>query len=143
MKSESFFIRFTKLAKARVGLRSDGIVQTDVYEEQELSVADVKEIIQAIGLIAEQQMMPQLIIAGPLSGPDIQAMRHLATEGSSPYAIAEAYIITSLSQKILGRFYLNFNKPARPTRIFNEEGPAIAWLQEQARLYHESAGSIT
>jgi hypothetical protein len=141
MKPDSFFIRFTYLPKARIGLRRDGIVQTDVFEEQELSVTDVKEVIDAIGRIAEQQLTPQLIIAAPLSGPDMHAMKYLASEGSSPYAIAEAYVITSLSQKILGKFYLNFNKPARPTKIFGEEPAAIEWLLEKSRLYHSTRES--
>jgi len=137
MKPESFLIRCIHLRKARVGMRSDGIVQTDIFDEQELSVADVKEVIIAIGQIAQQQMSGQLIIAGTLSGPDLPAMKFIASEGSSPYAIAEAYVITSLSQKILAQFYLNFNKPARPTKMFSEETPAVIWLTDQIRKYNQ------
>jgi hypothetical protein len=140
MHPESFFIRFEKLNKARVGLRKDGIVQTDIFEEQELSLADVKEIIEVIGKLAENQMMPQLIIAEPLSGPDLKAMQYIASEGSSPYAIAEAYVITSLSQKILAKFYLNFNKPSRPTKIYGDEAEAVKWLKEQTKQFRNKKG---
>jgi hypothetical protein len=131
MKPDSFFIRFITLQKARVGLRPDGIVQTDVYEEKELALPDVKEIIDAIAILGGKQMRPQLIVAGPLSGPDMQAMNYLASAESSPYAIAEAYVIQSLSQKILGKFYLSFNKPARPTRMFGNEEDAVEWLLKE------------
>ena len=131
------FVRFIEFKKARVGLRKDSIVQTDIFPEQELSVDDVKEVIEGIAIVGRQTMYPQLIVAGQLSGPDLQAMKHIASDGSSPYAIAEAYVIKSLSQKIIARFYLNFNKPARPTKMFSEVPEAIAWLNEQARLYEK------
>jgi hypothetical protein len=138
MKPNSFFIKATELKKARVGLRPDGIVETDIKDEVELELADVKEIIDTIAQIGEQKMRPQLIVAGPLSGPDLKAMNYLASAESSPFAIAEAYVITSLSQKILGRFYLSFNKPARPTRMFGDEAEAVSWLLEEARKYTKS-----
>ncbi len=136
MKPTSFFIRFIETPKARVGLRPDRIVETDVFEGQELNIEDVKEIIAAIGVLVEGEMMPQLIVAGPLSGPDLPAMRFLAIKDSSPFAIAEAYVITSLSQKIIARFYLNFNKPGRPTKTFSDESEALLWLKEQVQLFN-------
>jgi hypothetical protein len=136
MKPTSFFIRFIETPKARVGLRPDAVMETDVFEGQELNVDDVKEIIAAIGTLAEGEMMPQLIVAGPLSGPDVSAMRFLAIKDSSPFAIAEAYVITSLSQKIIARFYLNFNKPARPTKTFGDESEALTWLNEQVQIFN-------
>jgi hypothetical protein len=81
-------------------------------------------------------------VAGPLSGPDLEAMNYIASEGSSPYAIAEAYVIASLSQKILAKFYLNFNKPARPTRMFGAIPEAVTWLKEQEKMYWEKVQKI-
>ncbi|MFI5148326.1 MAG: hypothetical protein ACHQRM_01225 [Bacteroidia bacterium] len=133
MKPDSFFLHVFNLKKARVGLRPDGIVETDVFEEMELEVDDVKEIIDTIAIVGERTRRPQLIVAGPLSGPDLKAMNYLAAAESSPFAIAEAYVIQSLSQKILGRFYLSFNKPARPTRMFGDEESAVKWLMEIAK----------
>ncbi|MFN5418511.1 MAG: hypothetical protein ACK5B9_15745 [Flavobacteriia bacterium] len=33
--------------------------------------------------------------------------------------IADALVISSLPHKILANFYLKFNKPVKPTKIFN------------------------
>jgi hypothetical protein len=136
MCSSNFILRSVSLKKASVSLREDGIVQTTIYPEQELSIRDVQEVIDQIAVVGGQKMLPQLIVAGHLSGPDLEAMRYIASPGSSPYAIAEAYVITSLSQKILARFYLNFNKPDRPTKMFSYEEEAVAWLREKERIYH-------
>ncbi len=137
MKGVSSYIRSVDLKKAVVGLRTDAIVETHVFRDEELSVDDVKEIIEAIAKIGERQMLPQLIVADPLASIDVLAMNYLATAESSPYAIAEAYVISSLAQKIIARFYLSFNKPARPTKMFGQETEAVRWLQEQTRLYHQ------
>jgi hypothetical protein len=132
-------MRIVRLKKATIGLREDDIVETNILPEEELNVADVKEIVQAIMLVSDMRMLPQLIIAGPLSGPDLDSMRFLATEESSPTAIAEAYVISSLSQKILAKFYLSINKPARPTKMFSHEAEAVEWLKEEARKYKVSS----
>jgi hypothetical protein len=128
-------MRKINLKKASVGLREDDIVETDIFPEEELSVADIKEIVEAIVEVSDRRMMPQLIVAGELSGPDLDAMRYLAKKESSPTAIAEAYVIRSLSQKIIGKFYLSINKPARPTKMFGKEEDALDWLKEEARKY--------
>jgi hypothetical protein len=136
MPSSKSMLPSVSLKKASITLREDGIVQTTIYAEQELSISDVKEVIDQIAVVGGHKMLPQLIVAGHLSGPDLEAMRYIASPGSSPYAIAEAYVIISLSQKILARFYLNFNKPARPTKMFSYEKDAVAWLKEQEKIYH-------
>ncbi|HEV7230406.1 MAG TPA: hypothetical protein VGO45_03695, partial [Bacteroidia bacterium] len=69
------FLRTIHLNKASVSLRDDDIVQTTIHAEQELNVADVKEIIDLIGVVGGERMLPQLIVAGDLSGPDLNAMK--------------------------------------------------------------------
>jgi hypothetical protein len=43
--------------------------------------------------------------------------------------IAEAFIITSTANKLLGNFYINVNKPTVPTKIFSSEEKALEWLE--------------
>lgn len=47
--------------------------------------------------------------------------------------IADALVISSLPHKILANFYLKFNKPVKPTKIFNARDKAIAWLLKQKK----------
>jgi hypothetical protein len=42
---------------------------------------------------------------------------------------ASAVIATSLPYKLIANFYLKFNKPKRPFKVFSNEDDAVAWLQ--------------
>lgn len=43
---------------------------------------------------------------------------------------ASAFIINSLSQKLLGNFYIKINKPNSPTKFFSAKEKAIKWAKE-------------
>lgn len=42
---------------------------------------------------------------------------------------ATAVVVNSLPYKLIANFYLQFNKPKRPYKVFNKEEEAIAWLK--------------
>jgi hypothetical protein len=86
--------------------------------------------VNALETIFEGKKFPLLIVTGEYTLPTPEARAYIATPESDPYASAEAYVVKSLSQKLVGNVYLSFNKPARPTRIFNSEEKALEWLQQ-------------
>jgi hypothetical protein len=109
-------------------LRSDGILQLLVQPGTNTTVASIKEAVVAIGQVSKGQRYPLLIIAGKDATLDTEAMAYMAKADTDPYSSAEAYFISSISQKLLGNFYLSFNKPDKPTRIFTDERAAVDWL---------------
>lgn len=115
-----------------VELRSDGIVQVLVPPEKEVNVEQVKKVIAAIGKISGGKGVPVLVLAGEYALPSGEARDFMADPGN-PYALAEAYVVQSLPQKIVGNFYLQFNNPGRPTKIFNDQALAVEWLKEFIR----------
>lgn len=42
--------------------------------------------------------------------------------------IAQAVLVNSLATRIAGNFYIRFNKPPKPTRIFTNAEDAMSWL---------------
>lgn len=113
-----------------VALRDDGIVLIDVKANQEIDIKDVKDVVATLEQIGNGKKYPLLIITGEYTLPTAEARAYIATPESDPYASAEAYVVTSLSQKLVGNVYLNFNKPARPTHIFTSEEKAVEWLKQ-------------
>ena len=51
-----------------------------------------------------------------------------ASKAENKYTIADAIIVKSLSQRIIANFYLRFNKPVKPTKIFSDREEAAFWL---------------
>jgi len=41
---------------------------------------------------------------------------------------ASAIIVTNLAYKLIANFYLKFNKPKRPYKVFDNEQAAVEWL---------------
>ncbi len=42
---------------------------------------------------------------------------------------ATAVVVDTLAYKLIANFYLKFNKPKRPYRVFSKEEDAIKWLK--------------
>lgn len=54
-----------------------------------------------------------------------------ANENGNLYTLTDAIVIRSLPQKIITDFYLKFDRPVRPTKVFNSLEKAIIWTSEQ------------
>ncbi|MBL7882912.1 MAG: hypothetical protein JNL69_02505 [Bacteroidia bacterium] len=113
-----------------VSIREDGIVLVNVDANTEIDVPHVKQVVSAIKQLGKGDKFPLLIIAGEYTLPTPEARAYIATPESDPYAKAEAYVVKSFSQKLVGNVFLSFNKPARPTKIFTSEEKAVEWLQQ-------------
>ncbi|HSH67580.1 MAG TPA: hypothetical protein VLB84_17700 [Bacteroidia bacterium] len=48
--------------------------------------------------------------------------------------IAMAIVVTSTANRLIGNFYINFNKPKVPTKLFSTEEKAIEWLKDYLYL---------
>jgi hypothetical protein len=109
-------------------LRDDGIIELYANDHHVYTINDVKENVKAFGELTGNKKAPVLIIGGSFSSLDDQTREFMATEESLMYSKAEAFLITSLAQKILINFYIKFNKPLVPTHVFTDKDEAIKWL---------------
>lgn len=111
-----------------VALRADNLVRIIVKTNEAIEVDLAKEIEGAVDKVREGAKIALLILASDWCIPTMEARAYLAKR-QNPDKIAEAYIVKSLSQKLMGNVYLSFNKPNYPTRIFTDEELAITWLK--------------
>jgi len=107
----------------------DGIMYANVVEEQDDQVAAQKLFSVAIGEMTGGQKVPVLIEYAIMILPSLESREYWAKEESSPFTSAEAFVMKQLPMRLIGNFYLNFNKPPRPTRVFSDRNKAIAWLK--------------
>lgn len=110
-------------------LRSDGILHSHTSSSLEFNVDSLKQFSLVMGRMLNYQKAPLLITLDEFAIPPVETREFWAKEESCPYASADAYVATNFGHKFIGNFYLKFNKPGRPTRIFSNEADAIKWLK--------------
>ncbi|MCW3072246.1 MAG: hypothetical protein JWO44_2136 [Bacteroidetes bacterium] len=118
-----------KFEAISVAIRIDGLAQVSISGDEEIDVQHVKLIVDRLEELGSGKRFPLLILVSEYILPTPEARAYIASPESDPFASAEAYVIRSFPQKLVGNIYLGFNKPARPTRLFNNEEKAIEWLK--------------
>lgn len=64
------------------------------------------------------------------SDVDPEVRSWAAKESGNKYTIVDAIVISSFALKIIADFYLKFNKPEKPTRIFTTTESALNWISD-------------
>ncbi len=108
----------------------NGLLIVTLADDFELNLEDVKK--QREIAYSFHKGKPNVVLA-------VTGLRTTATEKARKYAssnipegrIAEALVIKSLSVRLMGNFYLNFHKPAVPTKMFGNKEEALIWLKEK------------
>lgn len=112
-----------------ISLIDDRYYDLFIKDNVEIFVEDMSRIVEAQKQLCGQKI-PVLISGGKYSTTNVDVMRFLAKNENMPYSKISAYVTNSISQKLLGNFYIKINKPERPTKFFNNKEEAIAWLKQ-------------
>lgn len=116
------------LGHSIIVLRKDDVIQVECTNHS-YSVDDLKEINAVIAKICNGKKKLLLGIFSEFSDIDTGGREYMASDETTQHSIAEAYILKSLSQKILANFYLTVNKPNVPTKFFSNITAAEKWLK--------------
>lgn len=110
-------------------LRSDGIVQMDTHDDAFFTIKEANEFLEALAKITKS--VPHLIIKNPgkHASVDTESRKFMATEEALQYSIAEAVIIKNVAQRMIGNFYVKFDKPQKPIHLFGTVEDAVVWLK--------------
>lgn len=61
---------------------------------------------------------------------DPEVREWCATTSGNNYTHVDAIVISNFAQKLIADFYLKFNKPTMPTKIFKSKEKALEWIRE-------------
>lgn len=113
----------------RLTLREDGIFQVHhLADIEDLKEMTIRATPTAIDLCGDQKR-PCLYTYHEMLLPDKDARAWFAKEEAAPFSKADAFIVDCLALRMVGNFYLNFDKPFRPTKMFDTEENAVVWLK--------------
>lgn len=110
-------------------LRSDHIIKIEFKEVEELKLDHVIDIFNSLRTLAPVKKCLILISLSDYINPSVEVREFWAAKERNEISLAEAILINNLPMTLIVNFYLNINKPQRPTKIFKNEKDAIDWLK--------------
>ena len=116
--------------KFRMWLRPDDIVQLVWAPRVTMGLEDAIAAIDAMTKLTGGQRSPLLVDVHDTGPQDRPARMEFVRRGDLVSAVA-LVVATPLS-RMMGNFFLTVSKPMAPTRLFDDEASALAWLQEFA-----------
>jgi hypothetical protein len=108
-------------------LREDGIMNTVFEDNILITIADVTEALNWVESLGGKKYL-NLFEGGYNTDFDVFVREYASSAEENNYTIADAIITTTLSLNMVAKFYIQFNKPHMPTKVFNSRDEAIEWL---------------
>jgi hypothetical protein len=96
----------------------------------EVDLADARENLEVTGRLGGGRRLAVLVDLRPIKSQTAEARAHFAGPAAAQVACAVALLIGSPLSQVLGNFFMRFNRPMSPTRLFVSEEAARAWLHE-------------
>jgi len=118
---------------ATIRIRHDGIMHIHIKVKTNFEIDHSKQVAKARTKISNNNPYPILYTATNLVIPSQEVREYVASKGRSKLVIADAFVVNSLPQRIMARFYRILNKPVRPTKYFNNPDDAIKWLRKYVK----------
>lgn len=107
----------------------EGYYELFIRDNVEIFIDDIHLIINSQKQLSGLKI-PMLISGGQYATTNTETLKYISVNENMPYSKCAAFIVSSISQKLLGNFYLKIYKPQRPTRFFNNKNDAISWLKQ-------------
>lgn len=118
-------------SKFEITILAERIYKLRPFEGVEIDVNDVREMRNVYLKFSNGSSFAILLDATNNFSPTDEARALLASKEYTDKRVAAAFVTPTLANKIIGNFFIKFNKPATPTKLFNEEDIAFQWLKEQ------------
>lgn len=114
--------------KFRMSLRPDGIVQLVWAPRVAMGLDDAIAATEAMAQLTGGRRTPLLVDTRDVGPQDRAARMEFVRRGDLVSAVA--LIAGTPLSRMMGNFFLSVSKPMAPTRLFEDEASALAWLRE-------------
>lgn len=129
MDNSSEIIDFLDYEKFSFTLRKDGIVHYRMKANSMILLPDILEHYTVFKEKYKGMRFLNLYEFEENAEVDDDVRKWASDPSGNKFTIADAFVIQSMAQKMIGNFYLTFHKPVKPTRLFNSLEEALNWLK--------------
>jgi hypothetical protein len=116
----------TKLTKS--------ILKLKTFKGIELLLKDVREMHRALMELSGGEKYAVLMDATNYFSSSHKVRTMIASKQLTDTRYATAFVIKSLANRLMAHLFIQFHKPATPSRIFDDEASAFKWLKEQEEM---------
>ena len=119
-------------------LEEDGYILTRVKPGSEIQLQDAKDNTAAVIKISSGIIYPLLVDLREIKSISKDARNHFSMRGRKPNVSTVAMLVKSPVSRIIGNFFIGFNRPVVPTRLFSVEKSAVSWVKKAVWRIAES-----
>lgn len=109
-------------------LWEDRVIRGQFLRGAEVTLDDARENIAATAKLTGGRRRAVLIDLRGIRTQSAEARAYLAGPEATKITLAVALWIASPISRALGNFFLGFNRPETPARLFTDEASAVEWL---------------
>lgn len=119
-------------------LYDNDIMNVIFHDNCYIDLRDIKETMVWMNEELRGRMFVNLM-EGAYNSDLAPEVREFGASGKeNKFTIADAIVISSQAHDLVSNFYVKFNKPVKPTKIFTDRNKAIEWLLEEKRKFYEA-----
>lgn len=132
IESPEKLVAAIEFSYARVERWSDGVIMIQVDDQHEmLEHEHAHALMRAVKELANGERIFLIASAGAATSADENARRHFADREHKEFVRAMAIVVLNMAQRLIANFFININRPAFRTRVFNSVEDARRWLKKQ------------
>jgi hypothetical protein len=129
-------IKKVETSATEIAMCSDGIMRVMYKKNREIDSSVLKNLIENYNQLVEGKKHPYIYYTEDNSVTFSHDVREYFKQHEQSFPkICDALVVKSLAQKLIANFYLKFNKPAYPTKVFNTMEDAETWCLQQSQKH--------
>ena len=114
---------------ATIWLDADGILRIITFPGVEDTIEDAKNNVATCARFAGDKVRPTLIDMRTLKAQSREVRAYYTGPESKKIICAVAVLVDSPISRVIGNFFIGFNKMDLPTKLFKSEDEALTWLK--------------
>lgn len=117
------------LPSSTISFEDDRVAHLHIKQGHVLETDELKSIFEVIDQAAQGGKFRLLVTAGDNASLSQEAREYASSAQSSDVIVADAVVVQSYSHEMTANFFIRFNKPNRPTKLFKGRDEAYEWLK--------------
>ena len=130
-------IKKIETSATEISMCSDDIMRVMFKKNTEIDPPIFKEMFEIFNGLIEGKRYPYIYFVEDSSVIFTNEGREYSKQNELAFPkICNAFIVKSLAHKLIANFYLKFNKPVYPSKVFSNMADAETWCLEYYNQYH-------